>query len=508
MRFKNYPMKESLTILQINVGRGASAHEIALFQAYFNDINIILIQEPYIFKNLARKITKKHPSYECFSPTDSWETSGRPRVLTYIRKKKGIQAFQLRPNLIDQEILSDLLLLQISARSGQSALLLNLYNAPYGENIIRPNKAIQALISLPESYFSQPTLLAGDFNLLHSRWQPSIQRDPSAYSGLFTEWLDKLGLVFISEIDTPTHNKGNVLDLTFTSSFLALSGANTRVATDLDVTSDHCPLLTVLPWGQRHSEAPQKLKFSTLDLTRFHALLALNLENVRTAAKTEEELNYLANETISAIHSAYAASATRSLPQGRGQPWWNTECGKALQDYRSGLALQRDFRRVIKRAQRQYWRDKISATTTSKEVFDMAKWHRTTGSYRSPPMKDPQQPNSPLAIDTQGKRDILARNLLQNSTETGDIPINTPAVPSSSLPFPDISMTQVERAVLDAGNTTPGSDELPTSILKVAWPLIKNRVLSLYQGCLSTGYHPRCFRHAVLAIIQKPNKAD
>jgi hypothetical protein len=69
-------------------------------------------------------------------------------------------------------------------------------------------------------------------------------------------------------------------------------------------------------------------------------------------------------------------------------------------------------------------------------------------------------------------------------------------------------MAQVEKAVLHAGNTTPGADELPTCILKVAWPLIKDRVLALYQGCLKIGYHPKCFRHAVLAIIQKPNKTD
>jgi hypothetical protein len=78
MRFRNYPIKESLSILQINVGRGASAHEITLFQAYSNDIDIILIQEPYIYNNLTYKITKKHPSYECFSPTDSWEINGQP----------------------------------------------------------------------------------------------------------------------------------------------------------------------------------------------------------------------------------------------------------------------------------------------------------------------------------------------------------------------------------------------------------------------------------------------
>jgi endonuclease/exonuclease/phosphatase (EEP) superfamily protein YafD len=64
-----------------------------------------------------------------------------------------------------------------------------------------------------------------------------------------TEWLDSLGLVFISEIDTPTHDKGNTLDLTFASGSLAFAGACTRVAKHLDATSDHRPLLTVLPWG-------------------------------------------------------------------------------------------------------------------------------------------------------------------------------------------------------------------------------------------------------------------
>jgi hypothetical protein len=73
--------KDSLAVLQLNTGRIPEAHEIALSQAYLNDIDIILIQEPYIFKNLARKITKRHPSYGCFSPTDSWEASGQPRVL-------------------------------------------------------------------------------------------------------------------------------------------------------------------------------------------------------------------------------------------------------------------------------------------------------------------------------------------------------------------------------------------------------------------------------------------
>ena len=123
----------------------------------------------------------------------------------------------------------------------------------------------------------------------------------------------------------------------------------------------------------------------------------------------------------------------------------------------------------------------------------MAKWHKSTGSYRSPPLKDPLRPDSPLAVALQEKRDILSQNLLQNTAEAGDIPLDTSTVPSRSLPFPEITMAQVEKSILPAGNTTPGADELPTCIFKVAWPLIKDRILTLYQGCLRFGYHPKCF---------------
>jgi hypothetical protein len=123
-------------------------------------------------------------------------------------------------------------------------------------------------------------------------------------------------------------------------------------------------------------------------------------------------------------------------------------------------------------------------------------------------MKDPLRPDNLPAVALHEKRDILVRNLLQNSAEAGDISLETFAVPTCSLPFPDITMAQIEKAVLYAGNITPGFDELPTSILKTAWPLIKDRVLVLYQDCLAIRYHFKYFQHAVLAVIQKPNKTD
>ncbi|EED14697.1 polymerase, putative [Talaromyces stipitatus ATCC 10500] len=462
--------------------------------------------EPYIFSNLSQKITKRHPSYECFSPTDSWTVTRRPCVLTYVWKNAGLQASQLRPIITDPATLSDLLFLQISSSTGQSVLTINAYNAPAGST--RAGKAMETLISLPETLFLQPTLLAGDFNLLHIRWQPSLTYRPAVSADPFIEWLDHLGFILTLEIDCPTHTRGNVLDLTYATSLLALSGLHTSTAPHLDSTSDHTPLLTTIPWDQRHTLPTQKIRFDILDQPLFLSLLSTNLSQIQPLDSLKANLESLAQGLTSAIHSAYEGSAKRSLPHKKGQPWWNPECKEALQAYRSELLPKEEFRSTIRKTQREFWRNKLITASQTKEVFDISKWHKSRGSYRSPPLKDPLRPDNPPAVSVQEKRDLLVRNLLQNTTEAGDIPLDCPAVPTTTLPFPEITMAQVEKSILKARNTAPGEDELQTNILKTAWPLIKDKILFLFQGCLRLGYHPKYFRHAILTILQKPSKED
>jgi len=66
-----YCPAKPLTILQANVRRGATSYEIALSLTHDSLIDIILIQEPYIFIDRKRRITKSHPVYESFIPFDN-----------------------------------------------------------------------------------------------------------------------------------------------------------------------------------------------------------------------------------------------------------------------------------------------------------------------------------------------------------------------------------------------------------------------------------------------------
>jgi len=95
----------------------------------------------------------------------------------------------------------------------------------------------------------------------------------------------------------------------------------------------------------------------------------------------------------------------------------------------------------------------------------MTKWHQSTGIYRSPPLKDPSHPDNPPAKSIEEKRELLVAELLTSKAEAGDIPSDTPTAATRHIDFPLITAEDARKAVIEAGNTAPGADEVPTAIL-------------------------------------------
>lgn len=137
---KNIPM----IIMQANEGRGCVLHNLALHLAHKNSIDILLIQEPWIFQDLTAKKSITHPSLQSFSPLSTWHT--RPRVLTYVRKTRGLQSFQTQSD-------SSPYLLQICILSKYSPniSIWNLYNEP--SNYIDAGMGLRALLDSSETLF-------------------------------------------------------------------------------------------------------------------------------------------------------------------------------------------------------------------------------------------------------------------------------------------------------------------------------------------------------------------
>src|SRR5271165_971811 len=114
----------------------------------------------------------------------------------------------------------------------------------------------------------------------------------------------------------------------------------------------------------------------------------------------------------------------------------------------------------------------------------MTKWYKSIGAYCSPPFKDLENPNAGLAADINKKQGILICNLFTNFAEVGDIPFNSPTAATCKIAFPPITAAETCKAILKARNTALGLDEIPTAVLRVAWPIIEPLILTLFQACL------------------------
>ena len=119
----------------------------------------------------------------------------------------------------------------------------NVYNAPAGSN--NGGEAVRALLNLTFPGHSSRVFVARDLNLRHTRWQASSQTT-SPLAEPFIEWTDRLNITLISESDTTNHTHGSVLDLAFASNPLILAGAESSIIPELDVTSDHLPIASLV----------------------------------------------------------------------------------------------------------------------------------------------------------------------------------------------------------------------------------------------------------------------
>ncbi|KZL65521.1 endonuclease reverse, partial [Colletotrichum incanum] len=166
------------------------------------------------------------------------------------------------------------------------------------------------------------------------------------------------------------------------------------------------------------------------------------------------------------------------------------------------------LKRNLRHSEDTYWRGRIAAASTGKDVFEMVRWHKATGSFQTPPLRDENNPATVISRPKE-KRDLFARVLLRNAAISANIPAESPGPRlEAKLPSPKVTKDEIQTAIFSAGSTTPGSDGITTAVLKTARLVIKDIVFSLYSGCIREGWHPTCFKEAILVILPKPGKRD
>lgn len=141
------------------------------------------------------------------------------------------------------------------------------------------------------------------------------------------------------------------------------------------------------------------------------------------------------------------------------------------------------------------------------DVYKLTRWMKPRQRLQPPPI---QVGDMTYSTDVE-KAMALWKEKLERRDASDDIVDGwqPAASPPREIPFArTISTKEVEKAVLQTGNTTPGSDGITTRMLQAAWPHIARPVTILYNACLRLGHYPSVFKTAEVVMIPKLNKRD
>ena len=482
-------MSHTLTILQANVGRGGSAHEIALNLGFEYNFDVICLQEPWTSRDTPRRLTKRHPGYEIFSPLEDWTT--RPRVLTYIRRRANIRAYQRKLQHTWEES-PDIIAVRVNALT-----VYNVYRPP-GE------PANGDIISgLDHNTPGPHSVILGDFNTHHEAWDPTSTSRSTGAENL-NSWLNHNQLSLITPAGIPTHNEGAVLDLAFSN----VEGAIGFIEEHLHSTSDHETISLTVPDSSSHPYPKGRLKYNAINQELFCQTLSKEIEGQEAFP---QDVNLMAEQLTKAIQRALEVSTPRTLVGAKGAPWWTTECKEAAQHYRQArrsrgpqCATQEkhQLRKATRAAKRAFWKEQINQADTAAKVHRLARWHKTTGRYRSPPISD----GNNIATSPAEKANLLKEVILDRSQAYNTTPDQNPTPQRETIPWTEISTQEVHDALLGASSSTPGIDEIPVKVLRIAWPILQDRITHLYKNCINQGRHPTPWKQAETVMCPKAGR--
>ncbi|KAI1004368.1 hypothetical protein K3495_g3844 [Podosphaera aphanis] len=193
-------------------------------------------------------------------------------------------------------------------------------------------------------------------------------------------------------------------------------------------------------------------------------------------------------------------------------PWWNYECRFAAHSYRrarrEGPATWKKFelQKSVRQAKKAYWNSMIAKTKSLPEAYKVVCWHNAAWRFHSPPLR--HEEGSEVILDPQKKAKLLHRALLCRHLEAEEIPPETPAVPQRNIPWQLISNGEVFKVTCQFTSTSPGEDELTTTCLRLAWPVLGDRITNLFNYCIQLGIHPHAFKSVAIVILPKPGQRD
>ena len=505
---KNYLKK--IKIAQLNCRKSLNTTKTVL---QLTEFDILLLQEPYA-RSVAKGTDRREPL-----PSKDWiqifseGKTGRIRAATYVNARSDIRLhYKTEKNLNN----NDLVVIKIN-----NLTIANLYNQP--DNCEVSDKgALKHLQKITAGMHFEKTVIAGDFNLHHPRWDRN--RRPNKAANDTIQWMDENQFVLCSEPDEATHSSGSVIDLVIATEDISETIQVHKLAEEEhDTLSDH----TLIPWTIylktnliiNLNKQQSRFNMNKIDWECFHKALINKCSTIDSRpVECRRRIDALAESLELAALEAMKSSMPKSRRGRHPKKYWNEELSelkktayerrtilRILDDDESKQQWLKASKRLSERSEEiraQGWSDFLTGLKGHDIWRAMGIVTRREGASTTPELRT--GPES-WTKGIEERSQVLWDKLLPKTNQTR---CKKPKALEEAS-WPPLTLREVDEVINTLPRKkAPGPDLITGETLQAMWEVqeYKEAMFALLAACVKYGYHPKIWRIGTVIVLRKPNK--
>ena len=453
----------------------------------------------------------------------------------------------------------------------ETFLIYNIYNERERDHGLLPSQGASQSRGeytvnrlLLNTRLQEPSILVGDFNLHHPRWNIAASPEGAAKASSLVKWLDNYRATLLVDPEVinesgGTYNRSDlrntsVIDLSFYTPFKKLAWTGWSY---IDSTgSDHeaivfearpvQPIIGSLPSDNRTARFNYKLadweKYSR-QISRKKTVICQQIDNCMATNDYDS--------IATCVTNAITQSAENAIPRlkicERSKPWWTPELTKmrkgltgALRHYKKHRSSQAEeeyktvknaYFRSVRQAKRNHW-DSFLQNAVKEDVFKAYKYTKASQNTAVPGIKYTKGDEKVIAKTFEQKCEAFLTTLFPPApmpTETMHPTISTPQSQCSNDPgihersskdtgregckgykweWPELNDAEIKEAIFSFEGTAPGPDTIGALLIQKTYQAAPSILNKTYKALFEKGYHPSAWRSGIGVILPKPGKRD
>lgn len=519
-------MCKSLRIIQLNVRKRSEIHDSLMNDEEIQDAAVVAVQEPWAWKINGRLLTTPmaHHKWTKIVPTICRKDNRWPiRSMLWVRKDLEAEQIPIESSDLTAVVLR---------LPEKWVLIVSVYVEGVDKQALTDTcHLLRQVIADARRGMGQQVdvVIIGDFNRHDQLWGgneilPARQGEADEIIELMTEFSLSNLLPRGTKTWKGRDSEGRVRETTIDLLFASQDLANDLVKCGPHATdhgSDHRTIETIFETEVPEPIPQERLLLKNAPWKKISARVAAGLEGIPTEGSVQQQTDRLMSAVLEAVH----ALTPKAKPSAYAKRWWTTDLtqlrrihtywrSRARTERRAGRrvleleetakAAAKQYHNAIRQQKKSHW----DAFLKDKDnIWEAAKYLDPsvgTAFGRVPQLVRADE--SRTASNEEQAAELLATffpSLPDDIEDEGDRPERSP------VPMPDLTMEEIEQQLLHTKPwKAPGDDGLPVMVWKNIWPVVKRRVLAIFQASLEEGVLPNQWRHAKIIPLKKPDKPD